>query len=373
MSELLKIKQPSQGGISKEAEEFNKLISKIEKQKKKIAEKRLEMDECMSYFSNDGINVLKKNLDMRFEYVKRLYKLLDSTHLTLKNDIENLLIYFTNNVEQISMYSEIYIPDGFPDFEKEYKKNQFFVLDEDEIKMAAELLSEHFEDSGIDLDIDFEDWIRSGGTTEDLQKRVLDKQEADKKQISEEHNIKGQKKQSKKTKQSAREAENQIADKNLNDLYRQLARVFHPDLEFDLDKRSEKEELMKELNSAYKEKNLYKMLQMEIIWLSESQERLEKLPDEKLKIYIHSLKQQNKILLDELKEIPAHPQYRILQIATFPYFCDSISSLNMSLMDAREKTYAMTMSMEKMGNGENKKQLKVFIKDVALAIRMLDF
>ncbi len=365
------IRKSSDQIISKEAEEFNKLISKIEKLKEKNILKNNELENCLDYFSKKGIRIIKENSSKRFEFALLLFKLFDSNIVSSGNDkdvIAELLLYQLNQIES---YYDIYIPPAYEAFEKEVRTHPAFVLDKEDVETAAFLIRDELEEMGIDLDIDFEGWIKNGGTIEDLQQKIKDAiPESDRKQFYESQE-KSRNRQPKKSTKKVKET--QLVEKNLNDLYRQLARVFHPDLETDELKRGAKEELMKELNSAYESKNIYAMLQMEIQWFAESHDRLEKLPEEKLGAFVLSLKEQVKILNAEFKEIPNHPKYNILHKATFPYYCDSIPTFYTTMNGLELDSKDLMKTIASLGDGTNRKIVKQFLKEIKMVSRMMPF
>ena len=54
--------------------------------------------------------------------------------------------------------------------------------------------------------------------------------------------------------------------KSINTIYRQLAKILHPDLEQDEVLKSEKAKVMQDVTQAYQEKNLPALLRLEMSW-----------------------------------------------------------------------------------------------------------
>lgn len=100
--------------------------------------------------------------------------------------------------------------------------------------------------------------------------------------------------------------------KDFKSLYKQLAKVLHPDLETDPVLKEHKEIWMKRLTTARANGDLRDMLAIELEWLGEEASNLAKAGDEKLRVYSMVLKEQ----LDELKEqtrfLIHEPQYQPL-------------------------------------------------------------
>ena len=91
-----------------------------------------------------------------------------------------------------------------------------------------------------------------------------------------------------------------------------MAKLFHPDLEQDEDRKAEKVVLMQELTAAYEAKDLHALLTLELKWIHNENDHLESLTDEKLAVYLQILKEQAKELDYEKNTVFQHPQYAAL-------------------------------------------------------------
>ena len=100
--------------------------------------------------------------------------------------------------------------------------------------------------------------------------------------------------------------------KNITTIYRQLAKILHPDLEQEEERRTEKEGFMKELTEAYESNNLHKLLLLELKWIHGESGHLERLTEEKLKAYIEILQQQAKEIESRKNQILHQPRYYAL-------------------------------------------------------------
>lgn len=106
----------------------------------------------------------------------------------------------------------------------------------------------------------------------------------------------------------ARELET-LQNKTLGNVYKRLAREWHPDLEQDPNLRKRKEQLMKELTASYENKDLLSLLKMESEWLGELGKDSENLDEDSLKVYNSLLKDQIDELETEIEMIHLHPRY----------------------------------------------------------------
>ncbi|MBC8010313.1 MAG: hypothetical protein H7067_09465, partial [Burkholderiales bacterium] len=87
-------------------------------------------------------------------------------------------------------------------------------------------------------------------------------------------------------------------------IYKQLAKVLHPDLEQDPALRERKHTLMQELTKAHREGDLHTLLRLELEWINREQGDLARLGDEKLAIYLELLEEQVEELQESVREIP---------------------------------------------------------------------
>jgi len=95
-------------------------------------------------------------------------------------------------------------------------------------------------------------------------------------------------------------------------IYKQLAKVLHPDLESDPVKREQKHHLMQELTAAYKQGDLHTLLRLELSWIHREEDDLDRLTDEKIKVYIELLNKQVADLRQEVASIPYLPHFAIV-------------------------------------------------------------
>ena len=103
--------------------------------------------------------------------------------------------------------------------------------------------------------------------------------------------------------------ENKLTLKSVRKIYLSLAKALHPDTIMDPAEKARKEELMKQVTSAYADKDLHTLLKLEMEWIVSENAALGTLPDDKLKLYISSLKEQVAGLVQELHALYYHPRF----------------------------------------------------------------
>jgi hypothetical protein len=100
-----------------------------------------------------------------------------------------------------------------------------------------------------------------------------------------------------------------LQKKEVSTIYKQLAKVFHPDLETNPILKLEKEVFMKKLTSAYEAQDLHTLLSLELeaFNLEESNKKVHS--EAQLKTYNQLLQTQVRDLQQKLKMIPNDPKY----------------------------------------------------------------
>ena len=89
-----------------------------------------------------------------------------------------------------------------------------------------------------------------------------------------------------------------LKQKSISGIYKQLAKIFHPDLEPDPEKRIEKQALMQELTAAYQTKDLHTLLRLELAYISKEESHIEQLAEDRLRVY-------NEVLSDQIQDLNA--------------------------------------------------------------------
>ena len=106
--------------------------------------------------------------------------------------------------------------------------------------------------------------------------------------------------------------ENEAKERDLKSLYKQLAKILHPDLEADPERRLQKEEWMKRLTTAYAENDLRELLLIEMEFMGTDTGNLEAASDQKLIVYARVLEDQIEDLRRRTNNIIHEPRYAAL-------------------------------------------------------------
>jgi hypothetical protein len=116
----------------------------------------------------------------------------------------------------------------------------------------------------------------------------------------------------------AREVE-EAKTRDFKSLYKQLAKVLHPDLETDPVLKEHKEVWMKRLTAAHANRDLRDLLAIELEWLGEEAGNLAKAGDEKLRVYAMVLKEQAMETRERTRMLHFEPRYQALERFADPF------------------------------------------------------
>jgi len=105
-------------------------------------------------------------------------------------------------------------------------------------------------------------------------------------------------------------AAEEFRKRSVANIYKQLARVLHPDFERDSERQREKGQLMQELTEAYRQNDLHTLLRLEMQWIENESGDVEHLTEEKLGVYNEVLAGQVEGLERRLWDLVFHPRYR---------------------------------------------------------------
>jgi len=297
--------------LSTNQDAFNKLTQKIERLQKDIEKKQLQFDLALKIYGNEWYPAQIRMLEMKHKLITLLWDIYKSNKLSRSNQryLKNVLqyhleAYFT----QTDTEPDEIIQNIFSEIEGiSYAK----MMQHEKDKMAAQM-QEMFDKVNVDMKgVDINDQAAMAEKIAEVRQKMAAMQEQQEEQEKLRHA-----KRSKTTKQARYEetqkAAAEMKQKNISTIYKQLAKLFHPDLEPETERKAAKEILMKELTAAYEAKNLHALLTLELRWIHNESDHLESLTEEKLAVYLQILKEQSRDLEQEKNNIFQQPQYAAL-------------------------------------------------------------
>ncbi len=367
--------KPQNNSLSKQQQTFNKLIKKIEKLRSELEEVGISLNDKLEYYGKYIYPLEQQLIELKKEGAKLLYRFFENKKLLPKNQRQSLGKMIAAQLDVIFKSQQ-----GEPDDEL---KEIFEVVEgvsyeeaakEDFDIMKSEMES-MFEEFGFEMNFDD---FHSSMTEEEIIKKAKEMEEQIKQQAYEKNEKKTARKKSKKQLEKE-EKERQIEEartKNIGSVYRQLAKLFHPDLEQDEELKLQKEELMKQLTIAYEKNDLHTLLSLELAWIQKEENNSGQLADDKLCIYNEVLKEQVYELELEINEMLQHPRYRPLQ--KFTMFAYQIKSVNLSYekqqIESMKKNMAKDISQLKGNEKQALRTVKEIIRSFEVEIKsQIDF
>ena len=159
-----------------------------------------------------------------------------------------------------------------------------------------------------------------------------------------------------------------LTQKSMRSIYLSLAKALHPDTIVDPAEKARKEELMKKVTAAYADKDLSALLKLEMEWVRTESASLDALPDDKLKLYIASLKEQVAVLEQEHDSLYEHPRFMgLVEFSRFP----ETTAKQLIRQEAREYARVAKNLMdivEMFSKPALKKEIMAFVKEYSRVI-----
>jgi hypothetical protein len=306
--------QPAQK-LSSQQQTFNRNIKKVESLQRDIVRFGQQLDNTLAYYAKEVLPVIetkravgKSLLSLFFSFLQKPKFLRPAQKRTMKTMMQNIMNDFLNyhNNEPDAETKKIFQVIFGSSYEA--AKEEAF----EEVKME---MKDMFDQMGVDMNMDF---LKSNMTEEEMARHAhrmreemfAMEEEARQRTTSNKGETKREIKE-----RLAKEAQ----DKSISTIYKSLAKTLHPDLEQDESKKGEKEELMKRVTVAYQKKDLHTLLKIELEVLYSEERNIDKLSNEKIKIYNELLREQVEELQMQIDMLPQHPRYApLLQFVYTP-------------------------------------------------------
>jgi len=158
------------------------------------------------------------------------------------------------------------------------------------------------------------------------------------------------------------QAEEEARKRTLSSIYKQLAKVLHPDLEPDPKRKDQKLRLMQQLTAAYRANDLHTLLRLELEWLHREGEDVEHLSIEKLKIFTKVLKEQADDLRHELETLALHPRFAPLVRYPTPFAFEVDFYPRQQLPHLLSLIQGMKLELQGLGAPPNATGVRAFIR-----------
>ena len=301
-SKIVKIAEPKgQTTLSRGQKLFNRLIKKIEKERKNLAAWQAAIPVYQQKCS-DELDPLVRSFDQQRTELVRLFDAVYADKIFTKNEKAKLGDIICTLTEQ--MVAEGHNPDAEQLLKQLYNKYSGSDYDA-ELEEETALMKTMMEGAlGVELgeDADFNSPEKLIAQIHaQMQKKF--EQEAQEQEAAEER--KSKRKKSAKT--LAREARQQEEEKNVSqsirEVFRKLASALHPDREPDELERKRKTALMQRVNVAYAKQDLLGLLELQLEVEQIDQSMINTISEERLKHFNAILSEQSAELEQEVMEV----------------------------------------------------------------------
>lgn len=297
-NQLVYIK-PGNAPLSKEQQNFNRIVKRIEKLQNQILNETEKLEKLNKLYNIEVYPNVKELGRLKIQLCHLLHQKRQEIKLSAgqNNKLDDLLFDFLEDalsvIEPDEATKELYTRYSNTSYAEElsiqerYMKEGFIdmLYSRFGLKLDPSLLTDNPDISKIE---------------EELKKQWEQKEN-------------GKKAKPKTKKQLAREElEKQKAalkTKSIRSIYVALAKILHPDTEQNEALKLEKEEMMKKVTVAYENKDLMQLLQLETQWMREHDKNINTLEASTLNAYIHLLTDQAKELETELQMLYMNSAY----------------------------------------------------------------
>ena len=294
--------------LTKAQQVFNRRLTKIDSLRKKLDRETRQLDCALAYYV-EHLNPRETRLvELRKDVVRGLMPFLQDKRLKRKTERDVLRKVIADQLQMI-VESDVHVDDEIRAlFEQVHGMpvEQAGKMAERDFLSATQDL---FDQMGLRIDLselaDLDD--------ETLAARMQEMESDILMQSDEEESAsrapRARKSSRRAEKEKLREQAEELRSRTLSSMYKQLARVLHPDLEQDPALKERKVAFMQQLTVAYRENDLHTLLRIELEWIHHEETDLDRLTDQKLEIYNEVLKEQAQDLEMEIEQLQFHPRY----------------------------------------------------------------
>ena len=347
--------------LSKQQQAFNKFIMRIEKLRLDVVRIKKIIDDKLDFYVREIHPVEQQLNELNKEAVKLLFPYFKSSKILHKTQRHNLGNVIASLLDDVFNFESGEPDEEFKSIFKavqgiSYEKS--IEVDFDSLKDTMEAMFDLF---GFEMDLKD---LHTTMTPEEIIQKTLQMQEAVKQKGGSEAQKKATGKKSKKELEREEKASKiaEAREKNISSIYKQLAKILHPDLEQNETLKLQKEELMKQLTIAYENNDLHTLLNLELKWIQNEENNTVNLTDDKLSIYNEVLKEQLRELEQELNDLYIHPRYQSLHL--YVSFPEEIKTINLKAQKhyAEVNNRMMLLTIKKLKGTE--KQAVSMVKEM---------
>jgi hypothetical protein len=298
----------SERPLTRAQETFRTLLAKVESLRESIDSEEQELDATLSFYVEHVVPRLARRTALQKELVRALAPYVNKTFFPRQEERAQFKELTRELLDEIAT-SERGLIDA--DLREIYNAVHGVGYAQDErkaIAAARTALAEMFAEAGLEADFSELDCAATEAEfmarAEALIARVRKMKEAETEAAHcAEHGHHA-------TEDEHLRAEEEFRKRSTANIYKQLARVLHPDLERDTERQKKKVQLMQELTVAYRQNDLHTLLRLQMQWIENEGGDIQQLTEEKLGVYNEVLGGQVEGLEKRLRDLVFHPRYR---------------------------------------------------------------
>jgi hypothetical protein len=294
--------------LTKVQETFQVLLAKVESLREAIDAEEQDLDATLSFYAEEVVPRLARQTELQKGLVRAIAPFVNKTFFPRKEERIEFKEFTRELLDEIANWERGLIDD---DLREIYNAVHGVGYAKDERKTIAAVkaaLAQTLAEAGLDVDLaelesatsEAEFMARAEALI--ARARRMKEAEAEAAHCAEHgHHA---------TEDEELRAEAEFRKRSIANIYKQLARVLHPDLEPDTVRQKYKVQLMQELTVAYRENDLHTLLRLEMQWIENEGGDIARLTEEKLGVYNEILKDQVQGLEQRLRRMMFHPRYR---------------------------------------------------------------
>jgi hypothetical protein len=314
------ISSDGQRQLSKLQQEFNQKVAQVEQLKQETAARRASMSQARKRIEKELRPIIAQQLEKRVELVKLLDEAFALPLFSFREKEKLALLIADITFDLIAQYERqdmVALHDRYAEFPY---AERIALAQEDEIDLTEGIAGD---EPGIAEDFgDLDEYERIQAQLDrEMEQREQEKQ----------NRQKGRKTKAQQEKEAKAKAELSNISKASRHVYTDLAKQLHPDKEQDEIKRAWKDEAMKKVTQAYHHDDFFELLRLQMEFLQEQGQALDKLPDEQLQYYVQLLTDQVNELKQELDAFTFGPDADF-----YNRFCGSPKQMDQKFKRAKE-------------------------------------
>jgi hypothetical protein len=307
--------------LTKGQRAFNRLVARVEELRSRIAAKTKLLDDALVYYGTHLHPRLQRQNELRKELVRLLAPFLQKKELRNKNHRKVLRAIVADLLDEIIFYEGSLTDDDLRFVFKQIHQIDVEKARQHAIEETRFEMEEMLDELGIEMDLSS---LRGGLDERELAAKMAElaatiRHTAETKTAEDFlRRSKRRKGRRQLEKEKRMQHAEEVRKKSIATIYRELAKVLHPDLEQDPERRQRKIVLMQELTVAYRNNDLHTLLRLELEWVQREAGNLDRLTEEKLAVYNQALTEQVAELERQLNVLPQHPRYHVLAVPGDP-------------------------------------------------------